>query len=144
MKDEEVAELLRSLPAARPSPDFTTAVLERLDGRRPVRWWREPALLAVAVAGLLLLLAGLFVLRSPARDAAQPPAELAASRERVDRLRAEYERLEQELEELRLLSAESQPVIGVAGDDGVEYLFDLREVASRPDRAMATSLRTAY
>lgn len=144
MKDEEVAELLRGLPAARPSPSFTRAVLERLERRPPSPWWQVPAFVTVAAAALLLVLAGLLVLRAPERDAARSAGELTTSRERVDRLRAEYEQLERQLEELRLLSAESQPVIGVAGDDGVEYLFDLRELAARPDRPTATSLRTAY
>lgn len=144
MKDEELSTLLRRLPRAVPSPTFTTVVLQRLERHATAPWWRQPALLAIAAAGLLLVLAGVFVVVAPERRASGSPADVAASRERVDRLRTEYEQLEQELQELRLLAAESQPVVGVEGEDGVDYLFDLRELASSADRARVTSFRTDY
>jgi len=135
MRDEEVRGLLRRLPRAHASPAFTESVLARLDrGAPPRSRFRQPALVASATAGTLLVLVGVLVLVAPDRAGGRP--EVAASPERIQRLQSEYRTLERQLEELRLLSAESQPFVGVRGDDGVDYLVDLRDLlASGPAQA---------
>jgi len=145
VKDEQLRSLLRSLPGKSASAEFTSRVLSRLE--RPPEtggWWSQPALIGLTAVGVLLLAAGALLLVAPDRLAPGAHADLSATRVRVEKLRSEYETLEEELQELRLLSAESQPLLGVRGDDGREYLVDLRQLASPPGGAQPTSYSFDY
>lgn len=141
VKDEQLRTLLRSLPARAASAEFTGRVLLRLERSSPAPrgWWSQPALMGLAALGLLLLVAGALILVAPDKLAPRTPADRAATRERVEELRQEYETLEEELQELRLLSADSEPLLGVRGDDGREYLVDLRQLATGSGKATPTS-----
>jgi hypothetical protein len=131
-RDEEVGgsdslgELLRQLPRERSSLGFTERVLRRLDAEPAAR--RQSAwLLAVAavVAGLLLS----FGLTAYQRSVAQQ--ERVAARQRVDRLRSEYEDITRQLDELRRLATAAEPVLTVDGPADVDYVFDLRDLSMR-------------
>jgi hypothetical protein len=50
---------------------------------------------------------------------------------RVRELRDEYRELQTELEKLRTLTRELEPVLPLGGTDEVEFVFDLRELARR-------------
>ena len=139
MRDEQLQALLRNLPTRKASPGFTSAVMTRLERPTIVPWWSQPALVGLTALGLILLLVGIVLWTAPARFAPGAVGEQVVDRQRVLELRTEYEILEEELQELRLLSAESGPLVGVRGDDGVDYLVDLRELISPAGRALPTS-----
>jgi len=145
VRDEQLRSLLRSLPGRDASAEFTSRVLSRLERASETGgWWSQPALIGLAAVGVLLLAVGALLLVAPDRLAPGPHADRAATRARVEKLRSEYETLEEELQELRLLSAESQPLLGVRGDDGREYLVDLRQLASPTGGPQPTSYSFDY
>ncbi|HEY7818006.1 MAG TPA: hypothetical protein VIG29_07305, partial [Vicinamibacteria bacterium] len=50
---------------------------------------------------------------------------------RVRELRDEYRELQRELQKLRVLSRELEPVLDLGGTEDVGFVFDLRELARR-------------
>jgi hypothetical protein len=52
---------------------------------------------------------------------------------RVEELRGEYRELQAEIEKLRALSRELEPVLELGGTEDVGFVFDLRELARRED-----------
>jgi hypothetical protein len=126
MKDEDIEKLLRELRRQKASPDFTPRLLGKLE-RPPTltkTWLGERSLVAVA-ASLMLLVALTSGLRywSELRERSE-------AAQRIEALRNEYESLERELEELRLLAAASQPVVDLGGTEDVDILLDLRAIAA--------------
>jgi hypothetical protein len=120
MKNEDVERLLKELPSEATAPDFTERVLSRLDARARRRRSRRAALVAAAalVAGAVLA-SGYFTERY----------ERSRTAEKVESLRTEYRELKQELDELRALARQLEPVLELGGTDDVEFVFDLRELA---------------
>ncbi len=118
MNDNDVRELLRGLPRARASSDFTSRVLARVEqpGRRPV--WIAAA--AAAAAVLLVVGAAWRVEQTRRHDARR--AEVAA-------LRSEADQLADELKQLRAQEQASSPVLYLGGDDQVDVVLDLRRLA---------------
>ncbi len=130
--DDKLSRTLASLPRERAGADFTAGVLRRLEAPRlpqrrlaPARW---PLLAAAAV---LLLVAGL-----GAREwwhLHQRQRVIA----RLDALEAERVELVAELDALRRLSAQAQPVVYLGGNDEVDLVLDvarLQRVGYSPRR----------
>jgi len=117
MNDEQLNELLRSLPRRDSSAGFTTRVLSRLDEER-----REPARFPWAMAAALaafVTVAGL---------SGQYFVEKQQSVERVEAFRVERQRITEELDELKRMAEQREPVIYLGGNEEAEYVIDLRSV----------------
>ena len=115
-----VEEALAELSRERASEDFTRRVLDGLDHRRPTelagispRWVATLAMLAVV--GLALG----FWLRS------YPATEPSVRKESTMLLRQEYESLQDEVEALRSLAAQTPPVLYLGGDSQIDLILDL-------------------
>ena len=122
MNDEDLSQLLRELPREEPSFDFTRRVLAKVDARsRSGR--RSRAVLAWAAAALL----GVLLSQGYLRERYQRSRAAA----RVRELRDEYRELQAELEKLRVLTRELEPVLVLGGTEDVDFVFDLRELARR-------------
>jgi hypothetical protein len=121
MNDEDLGRLLRDLPRAEPSFDFTARVLSRLESDSP-RSRRNRAVAFVSVGAALL---GVFLSQGYLRERYQRSRAAA----RVQELRDEYRELQTELEKLEKLTREIEPVLDLGGTENVEFVFDLRELA---------------
>jgi hypothetical protein len=121
MNDEDLGRLLRELPRAEPSFDFTARVLSKAESRsRGSRRNRGSALVWVGAA-----LLGVVVSHGYLRER----YERSRAAVRVRELRDEYRELQTELEKLRTLTRELEPVLDLGGTEDVEFVFDLRELA---------------
>lgn len=131
MEDHSLGRLLRELPRETARPGFTQRVLARLDEPAKIaaspRVWRlrlavaATALLAVASAGLV-------------RYEQSRKAERAAeARQALQEIRAEHDRLEQEL---RALS--EPPVIYLGGDERLDLVVDPNRIPAQDGPAPAT------
>jgi hypothetical protein len=131
MNDDDLSNLLKKLPQHQASPEFTDRVIARLDapartaGSVNRRW-----VFAAAVAAIVGLWLG--------ASALDQRAERREAAERLEAMRAEYRALELELEELRALATDAQPVLELGSTEQVDFVFDLRELASERERARAT------
>jgi hypothetical protein len=121
MNDEDVSRMLRRLPREEPSRDFTARVLAKVDARSRVPR-SSGALTYVWVGGLLL---GVFLAQGYIRERYRQ----SKAATRIQELRDEYRELEGELEKLRALTQELEPVLDLGGTEDVEFVFDLRELA---------------
>lgn len=121
MNDEDLSRLLRELPREEPSFDFTKRVLAKVDAR--ARSGRRSRGTVIAWAGAALL--GAFLSQGYLRER----YERSRAAARVRELRDEYRELQTELEKLRTLTRELEPVLELGGTDDVEFVFDLRELA---------------
>jgi len=121
MNDEDVSRLLRELPREGPSFDFTARVLAKVDSR-PRSGRRNRAFVR---AGVLAALLGVVLSQGYLRERYQRSKAAA----RVRELRDEYRELQTELEKLRTLTREIEPVLDLGGTENVEFVFDLRELA---------------
>lgn len=130
MKDETIRKLLRQLPRDTASVGLKARVMERLSEPRTSAKWSGALIPAVAVVIVAAVVATPILLERGGRNRqeALEAQRQAATRQRVELLQREYRSLERELEDLRLMAAESQPVLGVQGDDQYDYIFDLRDV----------------
>jgi hypothetical protein len=127
MNDEDLSRLLQELaPGGDPSSDFTARVLARIDTDPKRRRRTRAFTLAWAGAALLGVLLSQGYLRERYRR-----SRAAA---RVQELRGEYQELQRELEKLRALTREIEPVLNLGGTDDVEFVFDLRELARRNEQ----------
>lgn len=124
-----VEEALAKLPRAVASEDFTRRVLDglahrhssKLAGISP-RWLATIATLAVV--GLALG----FWLRS------YPAAEPTVQQEGAQRIRQEYESLQDEVAALRSLAAQPPPVLYLGGDSQIDLVLDLGQGAFDPTK----------
>lgn len=127
MHDDELKALLEQLPRQDASAGFTGRVMKRLD--EPAR----PRILsdrrwAFAVVCAMLITLG---------TAAVSWRKYEERREATDRLhmmRSEYRALELELEELRMLASDAEPVLELSGSERVDFLLDLRTLAEESGR----------
>lgn len=125
-RDDQLTELLDSLPRVSPSEAFTDEVLTRSRRRSPHRYrayrrvrWLAAAVLVIAIGSTLAL--GIHrQVRTP------PPVMTSAS---VDELARQQKEIEADLAQLRRLAAETAPVAYVAGDEHVDIVLDLRHVS---------------
>lgn len=123
MEDHSVGRLLREMPRETARTGFTTRVLARLDpleGPAPERPRALRPRVAFAAAAVLALVvsAGLFRYEQ-SRDAARA----AEARQALREIRAEHERLEQEL---RALS--EPPVVYLGGNERVDLVLGLDDL----------------
>jgi hypothetical protein len=123
MNDEDLSRLLRELSREEPSFDFTKRVLAKVDARSRRGRRSRGTVLAWAAAALL----GVLLSQGYLRERYQRSRAAA----RVRELRDEYRELQTELEKLRTLTRELEPVLPLGGTDDVEFVFDLRELARR-------------
>ena len=117
------------------SEEFTDRVMERLDEPAP-RATHVPR--AWVFAGACGVLIGVW-LGAVSFDARRERRETA---ERLEMMRDEYRSLEVELEELRSLASEAQPVLELGGTEQVDFVFDLRRLAQ--ERGKARSQPTSH
>lgn len=130
MNDEDLGRLLQGLPRAEPSFDFTARVLSRLESRS--RRGRRRGSSAILWVGAALF--GIFLSQAYLRER----YERSRAAARVRELRDEYRELQTELEKLRVLTRELEPVLNLGGTEDVEFVFDLRELArEKSDRPRA-------
>jgi hypothetical protein len=125
MTDEDVSRLLREVAreeTGTTTPDFTGRVLARLDAPpRPRARARHRSLalgLAAALLGAALLSRGYF----------QERLQRSRTADRVRELRAEYRDLQAELDKLRALTREIEPVLELGGTERVDFVLDLRDL----------------
>lgn len=110
MKDVDVGNALRRLPRTTASPRFKSDVMRALRGnvRSAVRpGWLTPAVRFFAAASLMLILvAGLYG-TSVHRQRQQ----------RIKSLRAEHQRIESELQRVKQIANQAQPVVVLENGD---------------------------
>lgn len=131
MNDEQLNELLKRLPRRDSSSGFTGRLLARLDEtrNRPVLfpWAAAAALISmVTVAGLT----GHYFI------------DKEQQRQKIEAFRAEQQEIVLELQELKRLAEESNPVIYLGGNEDVEYVIDLRAVEFNPGQIRPASYST--
>jgi hypothetical protein len=125
MEDHRLGDLLRELPREQAHPGFTARVLERLalpvqapERARPRRTFRLALAGAAAAAVLTAVGAGVLM------DRRAESIEAAEARQRLQEIRAEHGRLEQEVQELS-----QPPVVYIGGNEDVDLVLDLGKVS---------------
>jgi hypothetical protein len=123
--DEDIGRMLRALPGERASAEFTSKVLSKLDARRSslAARRRRRAVLATAAALALATVLSQGYLRE------QYDKSRAAAR--IEALREEYRELQVELDKLKALTHELEPVLELGGTEDVDFVLDLGELARR-------------
>jgi len=116
--EQNIEKALRSLPRTGASPEFTSAVVSRLDEpaeRKPIR-----ALAAACAAAVLIsaLAGGQYV-------------QMRRDEARLENLRVEQKRIASELEELKRITSAYEPLLYVGRTEEVDLYVDLRETAGR-------------
>lgn len=134
MEDHSVGRLLRELPRETARPGFTQRVLARLDepaktAAGSMAWRFRLAMSAMAAVALLVVAAAGVVRHEQSREAARA----AEARRLLQEIRAEHDRIE---EELRALS--EPPVIYVGGDERLDLVVDLDRIPAEDGPAPAT------
>lgn len=122
MNDDDLSHLLKELPRHEASPAFTDRVLARLD--EPPKGSLIGTRRGLALAAAAMMIVGIWLGAAAWRDRAEQ-REI----QRVRMMRDEYRELEVELEELRTLAREAQPVLDLGGSEQVDFVFDLRRHA---------------
>jgi hypothetical protein len=126
MNDEDLSRLLRELPREDPSFDFTHRVLARVESVSARKPRRRVVTLAMVGASLL----GALLAQGYVRERYQRSQAAA----RVRELRDEYRELQTELEKIRSLTRELEPVLDLGGTQDVEFVFDLRHLDKPRER----------
>ena len=149
MNDDDLATLLKKLPRHEASSEFTSRVMDRLDGPAPPagRPTRVPRAWVFAGASAALIGVWLVAVVPNEHDERNERRETAErldleTAERFKMMRDEYRALEVELEELRSLASEAQPVLDLGGTEQVDFVFDLRGLAR--DRGRARTQPTSH
>ena len=131
MEDHSLGRLLRELPRESARPGFTQRVLARLDA--PAKSAASPAAwrlrLAVAATALLVVAGAGVVRHEQSREAARS----AEARRLLQEIRAEHDRIEQELHSL-----DEPPVIYLGGDERLDLVMDLDRIPAEDGPAPAT------
>ena len=123
MNDNRLGDLMRSQPRTSASPAFTRDVMRavrRNDGPRPA-FWRIAA--AFAMAAVLIALVNVAVIQHQ-------------HRKQTIALREEQQKLEAELEAVKKIARETEPMVVLENDQGTRVIMDL-DTAIQP-----ASLRT--
>jgi len=134
-RDDQLTELLESIPPVAPSDDFTAKLLDRVASRTPERF-RGHLRRRMAAAAVLIAVLGVAVVGGLLHARRTVPAETASMTE----LNNQRRQLEAELSQLRRLASETAPVAFVAGDEHVDLVLDLRHL----DDASATTKPALY
>ena len=123
MDDQQLREVLRSIPR-QPAPEgFTRQTVGRLGDGRPVRRsWRRLALVAAACAALI----GLGV---PVGLELHRQAKQERVRDELERLRDDHQQLKKQLAALRASQSQQPELLYLGGTDSADYVVDLRQLA---------------
>ncbi len=111
MNHEELSELLRTLPRETASSGFTSQVMRRTRVRR-VEAPRWRLVMATALVAILAMVSVAGV-------------RLVAQRERTARIRAEQIDLRRELEQLKAISKDAEPVVYVGSSGAYDVVLDV-------------------
>lgn len=112
MNEQELSGLIRALPRTSASPSFDREVTRKLgavEHRETRPAWRLAA--AFAVVAFLLLGVQFAVIRH-------------AESERMEALRAEQQELKAELEAVKQLAQDAEPVVVLENDEGMRVILD--------------------
>jgi len=101
MTENEIGDVMRQLPRATASRRFTSEVLHAVHARRVMHVWR----FAAATAIVLIIIAGLQINAARQRQ------------HRLESLRAERQRIETELQQIKVMADESKPVVVLENGD---------------------------
>lgn len=152
--DDELREMLRTLPRPEPPSGFADGVMTRVRAEERRRRFR-PWLLAAAAAALVA--SGLLVrsvwdgtgTEEPLVAEAPAPAEPVVGGTPADpdvqefeEIVREYRLLAEELDAMRRLGGDSVegPILRIGGDEEVDLFLDLESYLDRPVRAPGASL----
>ena len=120
---EELGRLLKDMSRQDASPDFTDKVLSRLAAAPPRRTaWGTRTAWAVAAAVAVGIWVGQMA-RSERR-------EQARAAENFEQMQNEYRELRSELDQLRRLTSDVEPVLELGGTERMDFIFDLRVLAN--------------
>ena len=152
--DDELREMLRTLPRPEPPSGFAEGVMTRVRAEERRRRFR-PWLLAAAAAALVA--SGLLVrsvwngagTEEPLVAEAPAPAEPVVAgtpadpdQQEFEEIVREYRLLAEELEVMRRLGGDSTdgPILRIGGDEDVELFLDLESYLDPPARPPGASL----
>jgi Tfp pilus assembly protein PilN len=124
MNDMQIGGWMRLLPRAKASPGFTADVLRKVrqQEQRVPFMWRVAAAFAMAVC--LVGIVHVAIMEH-------------AQRERYAALRAEQQQLEAELEAVKKIASEVEPVVVLENEEGTRVIVDL-------DTAIQPASHTTY
>ncbi len=143
--DDELREMLRTLPRPEPPSGFAEGVMARVRAEERRRRFR-PWLLAAAAAALVA--SGLLV-RSVWNGAgtgepviAEAPAPADPDLQEFEEIVREYRLLAEELDAMRRLGGDSAegPILRIGGDEDVDLFLDLESYLDGPARPPGASL----
>lgn len=143
MNDQQLSEILRSLPKERAGGDFTAELLARLEASPPAtssRWSRHRVVLAACLC--LALLGGIVGAWHWQRVDVQRVDARRQARAELEELRGEQRALERELAELVALTR-SEPVVYLGGSEEVDLVIDLGNLARRRQGMARPALLTS-
>jgi hypothetical protein len=129
--DEDIGKLIRELPGERASAGFSGKVFAKLDARTGSLAARRRRLAVLATAAAVVLgtvLSRGYLLERYTKSRAA---------ERVEALREEYRELQVELDKLKALTHELEPVLDLGGTEDVDFVLDLGELARKEEKAKA-------
>ena len=130
LNDEELGRLLKDMSRQDASSDFTDKVLERLASAPPRRTaWGSRTAWAVAAAVAVGIWFGQMV-RSERR-------EQVRAAENLEQMQNEYHELRSELDRLRRLTSDVEPVLELGGTERMDFIFDLRVLADEQSERRA-------
>lgn len=129
VSQDELSDLLRSLPRRPVSRDFTARTVALAGGRHhAVSHLRS--VLAVVLSAILLLSGAIGIRRHQQQL-------------RVQQMRAQQQEIRQELEALKALSDEREPRIFVGGSGSVDFVMGLKQRPRPTASAQPVSLHIA-
>lgn len=145
--DQQLDDLLRSLPRESPTTGFAARVVRATQDRsaRPVagRFTVTSGMLASAALAAAVVVA-ILVFGPMPRDASPGIADREAPTRDVADLEDEYQRLAAELEALETLRATARPVVYLGSGNKTDFVLDLdrlaRRHAMRGDRATTSPI----
>ena len=152
--DDELREMLRTLPRPEPPSGFAEGVMVRVraeERRRRFRPWLLAAAAAALVASGLLVRSGWngAVTEEPLVAEAPAPAEPVVAGAPADpdlqefeEIVREYRQLAEELDAMRRLGGDSAegPILRIGGDEDVDLFLDLESYLDPPSRPPGASL----
>lgn len=117
MNETELRGWMRVLPREKASPAFTSDVLRRIRQQTPAaapkKVWRLAA--GFAMAACIIAVVQLALLQQ-------------SRRAHMDELRAEQQRIEAELQAVKEIATEAEPVFVLENDNGTRVIMDLDSV----------------
>lgn len=124
-KDFDLTEAIRRLPRFRASNNFTANLIDRLEERQSTRFRFWPRLSWLA-AGVVAMVIGIWIVLPILEHRRQA----LAYRRQVEAIRGRYERLQADVVDLRRTAARSPAVVYLGGDESVDLVVDLADLAA--------------